>query len=365
MRLLIAGGGTGGHLFPGIAVAEEFTSLKDNDEVLFVGTRQGLEGKILSEYGWPVMYVKAGGIKGKGFVKAVKGVCKMAVGAIQSIGIIRKFRPATVLGVGGYAAVPAVIAGRLLGVRSAIHEQNAMPGLSNRLLGRFVNRVFLTYPESVRFFPSEKVRITGNPVRKSILKSIAQAKAGGDAGKIFTLFILGGSQGARKINDVVIEAFLNTDLLTGTEIKVIHQTGEADFERVKKIYEGINIEAQVYPFIRDMARVYLDADLVICRAGATTIAELLAAGKPSILIPYPFAADDHQRLNGEGLVNAGAAKMIIERDLTAKGLAGEVKRLVDDRAQLAIMSKRTLELSRPDAAAIICRELRSLAGLPV
>ena len=362
MKLLIAGGGTGGHLFPGIAVAEEFTALKETNEVLFVGTKNGLEGKILPEYGWPVSFVTAEGIKGKGFFKTVKGLFKMLLGSLQSIGIIRKFRPSTVLGVGGYAAVPAVMAGKLLGVSSAIHEQNAMPGLSNRLLGRFVNRVFLTYPESERFFPAEKVRVTGNPVRKSILKSFAEKEQSADSGKKFTLFIFGGSQGARRINDVLMEIFFNSELSVNENIKVIHQTGEADFERVKKCYEEMNIDAQVYPFIKDMAGIYLEADLIICRAGATTIAELLVAGKPAILIPYPYAADDHQRLNGEALVKKGAAAMILEKDLTSQRLSDEIRRLFDDRKLLKKMSQKALAMASPDAAARICEEMRNLSG---
>ncbi len=362
MKLLIAGGGTGGHLFPGIAVAEEFTSMGDSNEVLFVGTKSGLEGKILPEYGWPVSFVMAEGIKGKGFFKTVKGLFKMLLGSLQSIGIIRKFRPSTVLGVGGYAAVPAVIAGKLLGVSSAIHEQNAMPGLSNRLLGRLVNRVFLTYPESERFFPAEKVRVTGNPVRKSILQSFAETGKSVDSGKKFTLFIFGGSQGARRINDVLMEIFFNSELAGIENLKVIHQTGDADFESVKKCYEEMNIEAEVYPFIKDMASIYLEADLIICRAGATTIAELLAAGKPAILIPYPYAADDHQRLNGEALVKKGAATMILEKDFTSERLSGEILRLFDDRKLLKEMSQKTVALARPDAAARICEEMRNLAG---
>ena len=362
MKLLIAGGGTGGHLFPGIAVAEEFTALKESNEVLFIGTKNGLEGKILPEYEWPVSFVTAEGIKGKGFFKTVKGLSKMLLGSLQSIGIIHRFRPSAVLGVGGYAAVPAVIAGKLLGISSAIHEQNAMPGLSNRLLGRLVNKVFLTYPESERFFPAEKVRVTGNPVRKSILKSFDERKKSVDSGKKFTLFIFGGSQGARRINDVLMEIFFNSELAGIENLRVIHQTGDADFESVKKCYEEMNIEADVYPFIKDMASIYLEADLIICRAGATTIAELLAAGKPSILIPYPYAADDHQRLNGEALVKEGAAMMILENDMTSERLSGEIRRLVDDRKLLAEMSEKTVALARPDAAARICEEMSNLAG---
>ena len=360
MKLLIAGGGTGGHLFPGIAVAEEFTSLKETNEVLFVGTKNGLEGKILPEYGWPVSFVTAEGIKGKGFFKTVKGLFKMLWGGLQSIGIIHKFRPSTVLGVGGYAAVPAVMAGKLLGVSSAIHEQNAMPGLSNRLLGRFVNRVFLTYPESERFFPAEKVRVTGNPVRKSILKSFAEKEQSADSGKKFTLFIFGGSQGARRINDVLMEIFFNSELTVNEDIKVIHQTGEADFERVKKCYEEMNIDAQVYPFIKDMASIYIEADLIICRAGATTIAELAALGKPSILIPYPYAAHKHQDINAEALVAVGGADMILESDLKGTNLATKVKRYMENREELKRMSSLALKAGRPRAREIIVDQLMEL-----
>ena len=361
MRLLIAGGGTGGHLYPAIAVAEEFMGRDSSNEILFVGTKRGIEARLLPEYGWPVRYVMAGGIKGMGLPGMLKGALKMICGAFQSVGIIARFRPGAILGVGGYASAPAVLAGRLMGVKSAIHEQNAMPGVTNRVLGKLVHRVFLTYPESERFFSAGKVKITGNPVRKEIIKSLKDEKEENIHKGCFTILVFGGSRGARKINDVVVET-LGTKAFDGKRLRIIHQTGYEDFDRIKESYKEVNIEVEVYPYIEDMAGAYGKADLVVCRAGATSISELLIAGKPSILVPYPHAADDHQALNARSVVNDGAAVMVLERELTAERLSGEIMLLYDNKDVLQSMAEKASDLSRSDAAAAICDEIKNMTG---
>jgi len=357
MRLLLSGGGTGGHLFPAIAVAEECAGRYDDTDILFVGTKAGLEARLIPEQGWPIRYVLSGGIKGRGPVAATAGLFKAFWGLLQSIRIIADFRPGVILGMGGYASAPAIVAGRLFGISSAIHEQNAIPGLTNRLLGHLANRVFLTYPESGRFFSERKTIVTGNPVRKEFLSAGLRTK---EKNVRFTVFIFGGSLGAHRINEVVSEAL--TGPLKGEQIRIIHQTGDRDLEGIKKRYEEAGTDAEVHPFIDDMPGAYMKADIVICRAGATSIAELMALGKPALLIPYPYASDDHQAKNAQALVDAGAAEMILESELDAGLLAGKIKSLMGDEKKVCEMAKRAAGLARKDAMKIICEELHKLAA---
>ena len=363
---MIAGGGTGGHLFPAIAVAGELKDIDKGNDVLFVGTKNGIEARILPEEGWPLKFITAGALKGRGISGIIKGLLKAARGLMESLSLIRHFGPDIILGVGGYVSAPLVLAGRLSGVKTAIHEQNAMPGLTNRILGKVVNKIFITYPESERFFPGFKVLVTGNPVRREIKEAFMKKKGAKDNKEPFTLFIFGGSRGASSINRAVSELFTEMSVGGLKKMNIIHQTGLDDFERIRGMYEdrvgdgAINVE--VFPFIKDMASAYRKADLVICRAGATTIAELIAAGKPSILVPYPFASDDHQRLNAKAMADNGAAVMVADGELDALRLGEEISRLYDHREALDSMGKKAKMMSSTDAAGLICRELISLAA---
>jgi len=359
--MIIAGGGTGGHLFPAIAVAEEMKLRSSQNEILFVGTARGIEGEILPEEGWPLRVVAAEGVKGRGILAKVRALLKAFYGTLQSLTIIRSFKPAVILGVGGYASAPLVLAGRIAGIRTAIHEQNAMPGLTNRLLGKMVAKVFLSYPESEQYFSGGRAIVTGNPVRKSVLQVFREKTKRGKQ-EAFTLLVFGGSRGARRINETVSEAVKEGKLAHMRGLKIIHQTGRDDLEMVEKAYGGKGVKSEITPFIKDMGRAYEEADLVICRAGATTITELLAAGKASILIPYPYAADDHQRLNAEAIVNKGAASMISDSQLTADSFVEEVNRFYEKREMLASMEKKAKGLSRDDAAQKICDELCKLVN---
>lgn len=354
MKLIIAGGGTGGHLYPGIAVAEEFCARNCKNELLFVGVKRGIEARVLPEQGWPVRFVSSGFIKGRGWFGVLKGVLKTGLGILQSLGIVLSFRPSFILGMGGYSSVPMVLAGRLMGVRAAIHEQNAVPGLANRLLGKIVNKVFIAYPDCRTFFPDGKTEMTGNPVRKSILG--AGREEAEKSTENFTVFVFGGSQGAKKINAVAAKVFCR-DEMKRHGIKIIHQTGYDDYESVANAYRNAGVNAEVYPFIEDMAWAYGTAGLVICRAGAATISELLATGRPSILMPYPYAADDHQRKNAEYVVKNGAARMITDSDLTATRLLEELEELIGDGSELVIMGKNAETLAHSDASARIYEEI--------
>ncbi|HLB05883.1 MAG TPA: undecaprenyldiphospho-muramoylpentapeptide beta-N-acetylglucosaminyltransferase [Thermodesulfobacteriota bacterium] len=359
MRVIIAGGGTGGHLFPGIAVAEEFKGRDEGNELLFVGTEKGIEARVLPKLGWPLSFISAEGIKGKGVISKIRAVYKLIPGFFESIKIIKGFRPDAVIGVGGYASAPMLLAARFLGKRSAIHEQNALPGVTNRILGKVVERVFISFSDSAGFFPQGKVVVSGNPLRKEILEGLKEPSPQpsthpginprGRGRKAILIF--GGSLGAHRINSVVLEMIRHLD--EPNRWRITHQTGEKDYKETEEGYLGADWQADVRPFIYDMAAAYIEADLVICRAGATTVAELTAAAKPAILIPYPFAADDHQRVNAESLVNVGGAVMILEKDLTGERLAREVERLLDDSEMLKKMGENARKLARVDAAKVV------------
>ena len=359
--MIIAGGGTGGHLFPAIAVAEAMKERSPDNEILFVGTAKGIEGKVLPREGWPLSFVQAEGVKGRGAIAKVRGLMKTFYGTLQSLAIIRSFKPGIILGVGGYASAPVLLAGRLAGIKTAIHEQNALPGLTNRLLGKMARKIFLSYAESEKFFPAGKIVVTGNPVRKVVLDAFKD-EAGQEEKKHFTLFVMGGSQGARRINEALCEAVTSNKLANINGLKIIHQTGQADFERVKEAYRTSQVEVEIEPFINDMGRVYNEADLVVCRAGATTITELLAAGKASILVPYPHAADDHQKVNAEAIVREGAAVMVLDRELSAERITKEVSTFCKDRKKLRNMGKSAKVLAKGNAAQIICNELEELVA---
>ncbi len=356
---MIAGGGTGGHLFPALALAEAFQARDRGNTILFVAGRRGLEERILSQAGFGLKTIEVTGLKGRSARAKGKGLLAIPRSLVQSWKAIRGFRPDVVLGMGGYASGPVVLTAWGLGVKTAIHEQNAYPGLSNRILGRFVKRAFLSFPSSARFFPPAKRMITGNPVRKSI---------GGDKGSAsrvedspFTLLIFGGSQGAHRLNRAMIEGLKNLEELRG-RMRIIHQTGDRDWQEVQSAYRQETFEAEVHPFIQEMDRAYAAADLVLCRAGATTLFELMAAGKPAILVPYPHAANDHQRLNAQALVDAGAALMVADGNLNGRSLTDLVRQLAKDPRRRSRMAARAAALAQPEAAERIVNACYTMVG---
>ncbi|WP_224984555.1 undecaprenyldiphospho-muramoylpentapeptide beta-N-acetylglucosaminyltransferase [Geomonas agri] len=351
MRLIIAGGGTGGHLFPGIAVAEEFLARGPENEVLFVGTERGIEARLLPKLGYKLELISASGMKGMGTVKKLLSAGRLLYGYSQSRKILKTFKPDLVLGVGGYASAPMLLAARGMGVRTFIHEQNAAPGLTNKVLSRVVDGIFISMEEAAGFFPGRITQMTGNPIRKEILWSFQEqhAKTTGD---IFSLLVFGGSAGAQRINSAMLEALPHLEQVK-PKLRITHQTGEKDVARVREGYQAQGVQAQVLSFIDNMSAAYGAADLVICRAGATTIAEVTACGKGCIFIPYPFAADDHQRKNAESLVNRDAGRMILEEDLTGMHLAAEILNLMNHPEQVAELEKNARSLAQLDAAQAI------------
>jgi len=357
VKIVIAGGGTGGHLFPGVAIAEEFRRRSKENDVLFIGTKRGLEARVLPQIGFPLATLEVEGVKGRGLIRSLVALAKIPLSLLQSRRIIRGFGPGIVIGVGGYASGPAVLAAHFMGLPTVIAEQNAIPGETNRILGKFADRVFVSFPETAGWFRRDRVRVTGNPIRAAIAGAPKRERKPGDA---MTLLVFGGSQGAHRINVAVLEALPRLGDLKG-RIRMIHQTGKDDLENVTQGYRDQAMEAKVLPFITDMAAAYGEADLLVCRAGATSIAEITASGKAAIFIPFPFAVNDHQTKNAELLVNRGAAAMIPERDLTGESLSGVIRRLAQDPGMIEEMERNAASLGNARAAADIVDECIALA----
>lgn len=349
IRLLLTGGGTGGHLFPAIATAHEFQRRFSKTEILFVGTRRKLDTESLSRYGFSSKSISCLGVKGKSPVQLAKALLYLPLGYMQSLMLLRNFRPDIVFGVGGYVTVPVIAAARTLGIAAVIHEQNAVPGLANRKLVSLVDKVCLSLPESMSTFRQSKMVLTGNPVRKTISQQAEKTKQ--NAEEMVTVLVLGGSQGAHSLNILLPKAI--NHLKQKSKVKIIHQTGEKDVARVRQAYQAAGVEARVDVFFTDMATVYGDADVVVSRAGATTLAELAVLGKPALLIPYPYAADNHQEKNGEFYVGGGGALMFKESDIDSRFLADALGELLADSERLETMSASMKSLAFPNAAADI------------
>ena len=355
MRLIVAGGGTGGHLFPGIAVAEEFLARNSANEVLFIGTERGIEARLLPKLGYRLECISASGIKGQSSLTKVKSAALLLYGYSQSRKILKEFRPDVVLGVGGYASAPVVLSARGLQIRRFIHEQNAIPGLTNKVLARIADKVFISIEESRKFFPEDRTMLTGNPLRKEILWNVQQGKTEPKGGSL-RLLVFGGSAGAHRINTAMVEALPHLAKVK-EHLLITHQTGEKDHGEIKKAYGAAGFNAEVTPFIDNMAAAYAAADFIVCRAGATTLAEVAVSGKACIFIPYPYAADDHQRRNAEALLKEDAGFMILERELTGDTLAGQIIRLMQEPELVEKTAANIRKFGQLDAAQVIVDEM--------
>jgi len=370
MRVIIAGGGTGGHLYPGIAIAEEVTS-RPGGEVLFVGTARGLEAKLVPGAGYRLELLQVSGLKRTGLPGLVRGLLRLPKAFLGSLTILRRFRPDLVIGVGGYASGPIVLTAALSGYATAIQEQNSRPGFTNRLLGKFVRRVFVAFEESRKYFSAAKTTLSGNPVRRRFLDGrvavASPAPASTSAPATKTLLIVGGSQGARAVNELVC-AMVPILARRGPLPRIVHQAGPADFDRTRERYAAAGVTdgtldpaVDVRAYIDDMPGELAKASLVIGRAGALTLAELAIVGCPAILVPLPTAADDHQTANAREMADAGAAVVLPQREATAEGLADLVGSLLGDDARRARMGAAMAALGRPGAARAIVDELERLA----
>ncbi len=358
MKMLIAGGGTGGHLFPGIALAEEVTTRHPDNRVLFVGTTRGLEARVVPAAGFPLETIQVRGLKGMGLLRSLQALAMLPLSFVASWRIVGRFKPDVVVGVGGYASGPVVLAAWLRGIATAIQEQNALPGVTNRILGKFVRAVFIAFEQARSAFPARKTYLVGNPVRRKLMDNYLRSRPPVTDTR-FRLLVVGGSLGARGLNSRMLEALPHLGDLR-ERMDIVHQTGAADLERVTAGYADAGVKAEVVPFVEDMSAAYARASLVLCRAGATTVAELAICKKAAILVPFPFATDDHQAINAAALVEAGAALMFREAELTGERLAQELRRLASTPDRLQRMERAAGGLGRPEAArelVDVCAEL--------
>jgi len=357
---VVTGGGTGGHIYPGIAVAREILRRLPQWGVVFVGTEKGLEAKIIPQEGFPFRTVNVEGLKGSGLFQALKSCVKVPLSVYQAVRLLKELNPIGVLGTGGYASGPVVYAAYLMRIPTIILEPNVYPGLANRLLRRSVDKIAICFPETEKFFPKEKTVLTGNPVRREIVEvGKSPPPAGLDRR---TVLIFGGSQGAHKINMAVVEALPYLSPWKEA-VQLIHQTGEADFDRVAEGYRLAGFSGELHKYIRSMPQAYARAHLVICRAGATTVAELTACGKPAILIPYPYAIYNHQELNAQALAKAGAAEVIRDQDLSGKVLAEHIIAFIKDPDRFSEMHIRSKALGKADATQRLCDEILNVIRL--
>src|SRR5437016_8764894 len=343
MKLLIAGGGTGGHVFPAIAIAKEWMSRGMEREVVLVGTQRGIEMKLVPQVGLPLETLRAAGLKGKGGMTLVKNFAMLGPGMLDALAILRKHRPVAAFGVGGYAAGPMLLTTWLSGVPNVIFEPNAEPGFTNKVLVKLSKRIATGYEVTARAL-GNKALVTGNPVRAEFF-AIEQRKPE----KPFRLLITGGSQGALPINRAFVDAI---DLLAArkNELSVVHQTGERDYNAVRTAYARREFRAEVVPFLGNMSERFAWADFIVCRAGAITAAEIAWAGRAAIFIPFGRATDSHQLRNAQEMVQAGAGKLIVEPELTAEHLAKEISALLDHPQEIERLSLRAQALGKPNAA---------------
>lgn len=361
LRVIIAGGGTGGHLFPGIAVARELLARDTRTVVSFAGTRQGIESRVVPREGFVLDLIRSSGLKGKGWMDRVRGAARLPLSLVDAWAVVSTRRPHVVVGVGGYSSGPVVLVAALRRVPTLLLEQNAVPGLTNRLLSRVVGTAAVTY-ESTREFFGGKAFVSGNPVRSEFFgegQRASEARAD-DTRSGVKVLVFGGSQGAHAINMAMVAAAPQL-AASSTGLRLTHQTGERDVDVVREAYRSAGIDAEVAPFLYDMGRRLFDADLVVCRAGATTLAEIAAAGRPSILIPLPTATDDHQRRNAEVLGDTGAAEVLLQADASGATLAARILALASDRPRRQAMSVAVKRFAKPDAARTIVNRVVELA----
>jgi UDP-N-acetylglucosamine--N-acetylmuramyl-(pentapeptide) pyrophosphoryl-undecaprenol N-acetylglucosamine transferase len=342
VNVVLAGGGTGGHVFPALALAEAIRKEEPIANVRFLGTESGLESRVVPEAGYPLDVVPARPVVGRSWIERLRALASLASGVLHARRLLRKLRSDVVIGVGGYASVPAVVAAVTLGIPTAILEPNARPGRANRILGRFARAVFVQFGEAASGFQAAKVHQVGTPVRAMPERTDRSPSA-----DIVRLLILGGSQGARSINRAIIASLGALGERDG--FRITHQTGERDLEEVRRAYGEAGGSAEIVPFLQDMPERLTRSDLVVARAGAGTIAELCAAGVPSILVPYPFAADDHQMANARALERVGGC-LVVPDAVVLEQLGGEIRALAQDADRRRRIGDAARQLAAPDAA---------------
>ncbi len=362
MRIVFAGGGTGGHVYPTLAVADELRDRIVDFEALFIGTRSGLEATVIPEAAYEIRFILARGFRGRGIASKLLTLIGIAVGVIQSFWILVAFRPDLVFGTGGYVSAAVVLAASILRLRIVLQEQNSIPGMTNRILAPRAERIYVGFERAGEGFKDRRrLLVTGNPLRRSVLDDVEgnPREAFGLAGGPPVLFVFGGSQGSRSLNRAAVDFFIRCETVQG-----IVQTGPRDFAWVRDSLRDATIRVYVSPFIRNINVAYRAADVALARAGALSVSELAAVGLPSILVPYPYAADNHQVRNAEVLVEAGGAVMIGDDELNGERLESVFHALMDDAGRLERMREALSAVARPDAAVRIAEDVVDLLGVP-
>jgi UDP-N-acetylglucosamine--N-acetylmuramyl-(pentapeptide) pyrophosphoryl-undecaprenol N-acetylglucosamine transferase len=352
---LMAGGGTGGHVIPALAVARELESR--GHRPVFVGTHDGFEAKLVPASGFPIEWIAIGGLKGVGVMRMLRTLAGLPGGVARALGILRRHRPAAVFSMGGYVAGPVMIAAALRGVPIVAMEPNAIPGFTNRRMARFIRCALVSFPQTSRFFPKGRTEAIGVPVRRAFFELPPKRHE-----SRLSVLITGGSRGSRTLNNAAQESwplFRDADL----DVRIVHQTGSvAPHEEIAHDFARTGLDGKVVPFIHDMPAEFAEADLIVCRSGAGALAELAAAGKPAILVPFPFATDDHQLHNAEAFQSAGAAKLVLDSEMSGARLVREVRELAAARPLLDQMASNARRLARPGAAERAADVLEEVAG---
>jgi UDP-N-acetylglucosamine--N-acetylmuramyl-(pentapeptide) pyrophosphoryl-undecaprenol N-acetylglucosamine transferase len=338
----MAGGGTGGHVMPALAVARELR--RRGHAAVFVGTRAGLEARLVPREGFPLEFIEIGRLKRVGALEVARTLLELPWRVVQAAGLVRRLRPAAVFSMGGFAAGPVALAACLLRLPLVVMEPNAMPGITNRRLGRCITRALVSFPEAGRYFPEGRWEVTGLPVREEFFAIPPKPREA-----VLTVLLTGGSQGSRRLNEAARESW---PLFAGGPLPVrfIHQTGPAAYPELAAAFAATGLEGELVPFLDDMPGAFARSDLVVCRSGAGAVAELAAAGKPAILVPFPYAADDHQLRNAEAFAAAGAARLVLDREMTGRRLFEEVMSLASEPGRLERMGQAARKLARPGAA---------------
>ena len=340
LTFVMAGGGTGGHVIPAIAVARELCAR--GHRPLFIGTKTGFEAKLVPAAGFEIEWIEIGGLKNVGFGQTLRTLTQMPVSLARVRRLLGRLKPAAVFSMGGFAAGPVVLAAISRGLSVVVMEPNAMPGLTNRQIGRFVFRALVSFPETERWFPAGRTEITGLPVRAEFFRIAPRIRDGK-----LNVLITGGSRGSRTLNNAAREAWA---LLREAPVRLVHQTGVDAYGEIASDFAASGVDGEVRAFIEDMPAAFAEADLVVCRSGAGAVAELAAAAKPSILVPFPFAADDHQRKNAEAMARAGAARLVPDKETNGARLVEEIHALTERPALLEEMSANARKFAHPDAA---------------
>jgi UDP-N-acetylglucosamine--N-acetylmuramyl-(pentapeptide) pyrophosphoryl-undecaprenol N-acetylglucosamine transferase len=361
MRAILAGGGTGGHVIPALAIANELKKSYDA-ECLFIGTARGIENRLVPAAGYPLRLVRVGALKNVSLMTRAKTAFDLPRAVWDAARMLNEFAPDVVIGVGGYASGPAMLAALVKHIPTLAFEPNVVPGFANRVVAKFVSAAAVHFEETARYF--RHAEVTGVPVRQAFFEIAAKSPllAQNTREKWGTLLVFGGSQGAHAINEAMIRC-LPVLLREAPGIHIIHQTGERDYNDALAAYRSMGESAEVFKFIEDMPAAFARADLVVCRSGASTVAEIAAAGKPAVFVPFPRAADDHQRVNAEALARHGAAVVVEESKLEGVWLAETIATLLQDSSRLQHMSQAARALAHPNAARDIAAMAARLGGI--